>query len=66
MVTCVTTRDHKPASLNLSPLHSRAMRRWLAILLLVCLPLQFSWAAVADYCMHESGETADHVGHHDH
>jgi hypothetical protein len=42
------------------------MRRWLAVLLLVLLPLQFSWAAVADYCMHESGETADHVGHHDH
>jgi len=42
------------------------MRCWLAVLLLVCLPLQFSWAAVADYCMHESGETADHVGHHDH
>lgn len=42
------------------------MRRWLAVLLLVFLPLQFSWAAVADYCMHGSGETADHVGHHDH
>ena len=42
------------------------MRRWLAILLLVLLPLQFSWAAVADYCMHESGAAADHVGHHDH
>lgn len=42
------------------------MRRWLAVLLLALLPLQFSWAAVADYCMHESGETADHVGHHDH
>lgn len=42
------------------------MRRWLAVLLLVLLPLQFSWAAVADYCMHESSETADHVGHHDH
>lgn len=42
------------------------MRRWLAILLLVLLPLQFSWAGVAGYCMHESGAAADHLGHHDH
>ncbi|WP_082367864.1 hypothetical protein [Piscinibacter sakaiensis] len=42
------------------------MRRWLAILLLVLLPTQMSWAAVADYCAHETGAAADHVGHHDH
>lgn len=42
------------------------MRRWLTILLLVLLPTQMSWAAVADYCAHESGAAADHVGHHDH
>ncbi|MCZ8109895.1 hypothetical protein [Caldimonas caldifontis] len=42
------------------------MRRCLAILLLILLPTQMSWAAVADYCMHESGAGADHVGHHDH
>jgi hypothetical protein len=42
------------------------MRRCLAILLLVMLPLQFSWAAVANYCGHETGATVDHVGHHDH
>ena len=42
------------------------MRRWLAILLLVFLPLQFSWAAVANYCAHETGAAASHVGHHDH
>jgi hypothetical protein len=42
------------------------MRRRLAILLLVLLPTQMSWAAVADYCAHESGAAADHVGHHDH
>lgn len=42
------------------------MRHWLAVLLLVLLPFQFSWAAVAAYCAHPSGETADHVGHHDH
>lgn len=42
------------------------MRRWLAVLLLVLLPFQFSWAAVASYCGHETGAAASHVGHHDH
>jgi len=42
------------------------MRRWLAILLLVFLPLQFSWAAVAGYCQHETGVAAQHFGHHEH
>lgn len=42
------------------------MRRWLAIMMLVFLPLQFSWAAVANYCGHETGAAAKHIGHHDH
>ncbi|WP_411565004.1 cation efflux protein, CzcI family [Rubrivivax sp. A210] len=42
------------------------MRRWLAMLLLALLPLQFSWAAAAVYCGHESGEPARHLGHHEH
>lgn len=42
------------------------MRRWLAIVMLVFLPLQFSWAAVASYCGHETGAAAQHIGHHDH
>ena len=42
------------------------MRRWLAILMLALLPLQFSWAAVAAYCGHESGQQAQHLGHHEH
>lgn len=42
------------------------MHRWLSILLLVFLPLQFSWAAVGVYCQHESGAAAKHFGHHDH
>lgn len=42
------------------------MRRWLSILLLVLMPFQFSWAAVATYCEHESGTRAKHFGHHEH
>lgn len=42
------------------------MRRWLAIFLLVLLPLQFSWAAVAPYCQHEADGTTQHFGHHEH
>ena len=44
-----------------------AMRRWLLIFLVVLLPMQLSWAAVASYCQHESGNatTAQHIGHHE-
>lgn len=42
------------------------MRRWLAIFLLVFMPLQLTWAAVSTYCQHESGAKAKHFGHHDH
>jgi hypothetical protein len=42
------------------------MRRWLAVFLLVLLPLQFSWAAAASYCQHEQDARTQHVGHHEH
>lgn len=42
------------------------MRRFILSLLLVLLPLQFSWAAAAAYCGHETGAAAQHFGHHDH
>lgn len=42
------------------------MRRWLAILFLLILPLQSSWAAVSLYCQHENGAAAEHLGHHAH
>lgn len=42
------------------------MRKWLAVILLVFIPLQASWAAVASYCQHETGVAAKHFGHHDH
>jgi hypothetical protein len=41
------------------------VRRFLAMVLLALLPLQFSWAAVASYCEHET-QGAGHFGHHDH
>jgi hypothetical protein len=34
--------------------------------LLAFLPLQFSWAAVAPYCGHETQTGVEHFGHHDH
>ena len=42
------------------------MRRWLSILFLLVLPLQFSWAAASAYCQHETGAAASHLGHHAH
>jgi hypothetical protein len=42
------------------------VRRIFAILLLAVLPFQFSWAAVASYCGHETQIDAGHFGHHEH
>jgi hypothetical protein len=42
-----------------------SVRRFLAIVLLALLPLQFSWAALASYCEHET-QGAGHFGHHAH
>ena len=42
------------------------MRRWLSLLLLVLLPLQFTWGAAAAYCGHETSQAARHIGHHVH
>lgn len=42
----------------------QTMRRFLVLLVLCLLPVQISWAAVASYCGHESGDAAGHLGHH--
>lgn len=42
------------------------MRRWLTLVLLFVLPVQFAWAAAAVYCQHESAPDAAHIGHHTH
>lgn len=47
--------------------HNILMRRFFALLILFVLPLQWSYAAVADYCQHEEVVAAqNHVGHHEH
>jgi hypothetical protein len=43
-----------------------AMRRYFVIVLLTLLPFQFSWAAIASYCGHETLVGATHLGHHEH
>jgi len=42
------------------------MRRWLTILLLFVLPVQFAWSAAAAYCQHEQVLVKPHIGHHVH
>ena len=40
------------------------MRRLLILFLLCLLPVQISWAAIADYCAHEQTGEAQHFAHH--
>ena len=42
------------------------MTRWLLLLFVCVLPLQFAWSASAVYCKHESAPAASHFGHHAH
>ena len=42
------------------------MKKYLAIFLLMLLPTQFSWAAFAGYCEHETAVSAKHQGQHSH
>ena len=43
------------------------MRRWLVVLMLLVLPVQFVWAAALPYCAHEAAAAASkHPGHHQH
>ena len=42
------------------------MKRLLLVFVLLVIPLQASWAAVAAYCKHENGVAAMLVGHHFH
>ena len=40
------------------------MRRWLALFLLVLLPLLSTWSVASAYCGDESDAAAQHLGHH--
>ena len=40
------------------------MKRILVLLMLCLLPLQTSWATVADYCAHDRDKATQHFGHH--
>jgi len=42
------------------------MRRLLLILLMLIMTTQWTWAAVASACQHESGQASRHIGHHEH
>ncbi len=42
------------------------MRRWLLLLLLTLLPIQWTWAEAAGYCAHEPAAAMQHFGHHAH
>lgn len=42
------------------------VRRLFVILLMIVLPVQFTWAAASGFCGHESGIAAKHFGHHEH
>lgn len=42
------------------------MNRLILIFVMLLLPLQASWAAVTEYCMHETGAATQHFGHHFH
>ena len=48
------------------PIHSPPMRRLVLICMMLLLPVQWTWAAAAAYCAHESGQAAQHMGHHEH
>lgn len=42
------------------------MRRWLVTLLVLLLPIQFTWVVAAPYCKHETSVQVPHFGHHSH
>jgi hypothetical protein len=44
----------------------KKMKKYLAIFLLLLLPMQMSWAAVTGYCQHETEVSSKHLGHHSH
>mgnify|MGYP005750438703 FL=1 len=42
------------------------MRPWLAVLFLLLLPFQFTWAGAETHCQQTAGAAESHFGHHAH
>jgi len=42
------------------------MHRLVLVFLLLLLPVQWTWAAAASVCRHESGAASQHFAHHEH
>ena len=42
------------------------MRRWLVTLLVLLLPIQFTWVVAPPHCKHETTVRVAHFGHHSH
>jgi hypothetical protein len=42
------------------------MRRLVLICMMLLLPVQWTWAAAASFCAHETGLASKHFGHHEH
>lgn len=59
-------RPADPAAGSPAPLDSSPVRKTVALVLILLLPLQWGWAMAASYCGHEATATHAHFGHHDH
>ncbi len=67
MVMPITTMPRPGFGCSTVAVRLLDMRRYVLVLLLSLLPVQFSWASVAAYCMHEKAPAqARHLGHHEH
>lgn len=42
------------------------LKRLVLLMLLIVMPFQMAWAASSNYCAHEQGAAAQHIGHHAH
>lgn len=49
-----------------APCYTKDMLRRFLYSLLVVITLQLSWSVITAYCMHETGQSANHIGHHQH
>ena len=63
MLQVITHSRQKIAPDTLCQYNAR-VRRYLILFLVCLLPLQVSWAAVANYCGHEKQTGVSHFGHH--